>query len=370
MILLNDFRRQWEDTRERALRAFTSVGESGSYILGSRVEAFESSLARCWGLRYSVGVGSGLDALEIALTIAGCQRGDRVLTTPLSAFATTMAIIKAGAIPVFIDTDAFGLISLSACREVLKNRSDIRFLVPVHLYGNVVDLNELRRLQDEFDLAVVEDCAQSILATFDGLPTGSVSEIAATSFYPTKNLGAMGDGGAILTNSEASFEAAKVLRNYGQTEKYLHERLGFNSRLDELQAALLDSAYLPVLPRWTARRREVARCYLDGIQNAGIRCLGSPRGSASSWHLFPVLVSPNHRRQFIAYLNENGIAAGEHYPTLIPCQNALKGWDMEVVNQLDTAERICESEVSLPIHPYLTQDEVRQVIEVCNEWKI
>jgi dTDP-3-amino-3,4,6-trideoxy-alpha-D-glucose transaminase len=370
MILLNDFRRQWDHTSKQAIASFASVGESGWYILGHRLEEFEGSLARCWGVQFAAGVASGMDALGIALTIAGCQRGDKVLTTPLSAFATTLAILKLGAMPVFVDTDDFGLIDLYACRTILKKRPDIRFLLPVHLYGNALDLYDLRRLQDEFDISVVEDCAQSILATFDGAPTGSVGKIAATSFYPTKNLGAMGDAGAILTNSKKSFDEAKVLRDYGQANKYQHDRIGFNSRLDELQAALLTSVYLPELARWTTRRRDIARCYLDGIRHGGIHCLGSPPGSASCWHIFSVLVNPDHKRHFMSFLSVNGICTGEHYPILIPRQRALADRDFEIVNQCSTAARISLSQVSLPIHPYLTDEEVSRVLDVCNAWKV
>ena len=369
MILLNDFKRQWQDTQFRAMEAFRSVGESGWYILGAHLAEFETSLARRWGIPHALGVASGMDALEIALKVLGCKRGDKVLTTPLSAFATTLAILKLGATPVFIDTDEFGLIDMAACRDALRTRADIRFLMPVHLYGNALNLNELRQLRDEFGLNVVEDCAQSILATFDGVPTGSVGHLAATSFYPTKNLGAMGDGGAILTNHRALHEAAAILRDYGQSAKYRHDQIGYNSRLDELQAALLTQAHLPELERWTARRREIARRYLEGIAHAGIQCLGCPPGSDSCWHLFPVLVNPDRKPSFLAHLRENLVCYGEHYPILIPHQRALAGGDFEVIGGCDTAARISVFEVSLPIHPYLTDEEVARVIDICNAWK-
>jgi dTDP-3-amino-3,4,6-trideoxy-alpha-D-glucose transaminase len=369
MILLNDFQQQWQDTQERAIEAFRSVGESGWYILGKRLGEFEESLARLWGMRYAVGVASGMDALEISLRILGCRSGEKVLTTPLSAFATTLAILKLGATPVFVDTDEFGLIDLQACRRVLAARHDIRFCVPVHLYGNSVDLNELCRLQDEFGLGIVEDCAQSILAAFNGRPTGSVGKLAATSFYPTKNLGAMGDGGAILSGNEAFQQAARALRDYGQSSKYHHVQIGYNSRLDELHAAILRNAYLPELQRWTARRREIARCYLDGITHPGISCLGSPAGSQSCWHLFPVLVKPERKGSFMAHLQASGVCCGEHYPTLIPDQPAMAGQQFEVIGNCENASRISSSETSLPIHPYLTAEQVARVIEICNAWE-
>src|SRR5579862_303842 len=355
MILANDFRRQWADIGKDALDAFARVGESGWYVLGEEVLAFEAALADYWGSGHAVGVASGLDAVEISLRILGCRAGDRVLTTPLSAFATTLAIVKLGAVPVFVDTDDRGLIDLARCCELLARRPDIRYFVPVHLYGHSLDLAELRRLRQEFDLKVVEDCAQSVGARFRGESTGSAGQIAATSFYPTKNLGAMGDGGAILTN-DASFDAeARVLRSYGETARYRHEQAGYNSRLDELQAALLRSACLPRLDKWIARRREIACAYQEGLRSAG-----APEGSESSWHLFPIHVA--RRDELLQHLKVSGIAAGVHYPTAIPDQPALAKVPFELADDCATARRICASEVSLPIHPYLTDEEVIRVI--------
>ena len=359
MIPLNDFKRQWQDTRERALEVFNEVGESGWYILGRHVQEFETALASLWGRRFATGVASGMDALEIALRAAGCEPGDKVLTTPLSAFASTLAILKLQAIPVFVDTDDYGLIDVEACSNLLKTRPDIRFLMPVHLYGNVVELRGLP------EVTIVEDCAQSILA----MPSGTVGSMAATSFYPTKNLGAMGDGGAILTDDPELDQAVKTFRDYGQSAKYRHDKLGYNSRLDELHAALLHDVYLPKLAAWTARRRQIARAYLDGIQNPSICCIGNPLNSNPCWHLFPVLVEPAKKPSFFTHLRANGVSYGEHYPVLIPDQRALIGEDFELAASCENARRIARSEVSLPIHPYLTDQEVAQVVDVCNAWK-
>ena len=204
MIQANDFTRQWEDLRDDALAAFEKVGASGRYVLGEEVRAFEGGLAALWGFQYAAGVASGLDAIEISLRALGCGPGDRVLTTPISAFATTLAIVKTGAVPVFVDTDDQGLIDLDRCDDLLRRRSDIRFFVPVHLYGFALDPVALRRLRDEHGLMIVEDCAQT---------TQSAGQIAATSFYPTKNLGAMGDGGAILCRDAALDIRVRALRD-------------------------------------------------------------------------------------------------------------------------------------------------------------
>ena len=369
MILLNDFRRQWEHLGDRVLAAVAAAGEEGWYILGRNVAEFEEALARLWRRRFAVGVGSGLDALEISLRVLGCRAGDKVLTTPLSAFASTLAILKIGAVPVFADTDCSGHLDLGLCREVLRRREDIRFLLPVHLYGNALDTGALRELRAEFGLRVVEDCAQAVMATSAGEPAGAAGQMAATSFYPTKNLGALGDGGAILTDEEAFDRMARVLRDYGQTEKYRHDEVGYNSRLDELQAAVLNRVYLPELAGWTARRRAIARRYREGIRSSCVACLEAPRGSESAYHLFPVLVARGGKPEFMAHLRSHGMVCGEHYPVLICDQKALDGVPWEMAAPPDRARRIAESEVSLPVHPYLTDDEVDGVIDAVNGWE-
>jgi dTDP-3-amino-3,4,6-trideoxy-alpha-D-glucose transaminase len=347
MIQANDFRRQWEDLREDALAAFEKVGASGWYVLGEEVRAFEVELAARWGFPYAAGVASGLDAIEISLRALGCGPGDRVLTTPISAFATTLAIVKLGAVPVFVDTDDQGLIDLQRCHGLLSGRRDIRYFVPVHLYGFALDPGGLRRLRDEYELRMVEDCAQSASAAGD---------VAATSFYPTKNLGAMGDGGAVLMQDAALEARVRALRDYGQTAKYRHDLIGYNSRLDELQAAFLRRACLPRLARWTARRREIAAAYLQGIRNPAVRLPNPPKGSDPSWHLFPVWMDPARRKHF----------GGIHYPVAIPDQKALRDVPFEVPGGCENARRLCASEVSLPIHPYLNDGEVAEVIAAVN----
>lgn len=368
MIPLNDFQRQWADTCEESVAAFREIGASGWYILGSEVRQFEEALARYWGVAQVVGVASGLDAIEISLKALGCGPGDRVLTTPLSAFATALAILNLGAIPVFVDTDEYGQIDLDACEVALESDPRVRFFVPVHLYGHALDEDRLRALCERFDCRMVEDCVQSIGARFQGQPTGSAGQMAALSFYPTKNLGALGDGGAVLTNDPELAQRARMLRDYGQSSKYRHELVGYNSRLDELHAGLLRRVSLGRLPAWTEARRRIAAAYVTGIRNPAICVPGSPAGSQSCWHLFPVLVDPSRKAEFQAWLAARGIGCGEHYPIAIPDQPAMAGVAHEVVGDLSRARRICRSEVSLPIHPYLRDAEIACVIDACNQW--
>lgn len=357
---MNDFRRQWADTAEDVHRAVSSVGESGWYILGEQVRRFEASLASCWSAAHAVGVASGLDAIEIALRASGVERGDKVLTTPMSAFATTMAIVRLGAIPVFCDTDSNGLIDFDQAREALLAFPEIRYFLPVHLYGIPLDADRLRSLIKEFALTCVEDCAQSILAS------PLVGAAAATSFYPTKNLGAMGDGGAVVTNDSSMATRMCQLRDYGQSAKYAHAEVGWNSRLDELHAAILNSAFLPRLPVWTARRREIAARYLRGWKRSDIRtAAGTP--PSGCWHLFPVYTA--HKASFIAHLRERRIGYGEHYPRVIPDQPAMQNVNYIVHGDVPNARRVAEQEVSLPIHPYMSDNEVDRVLEAIDEWR-
>jgi dTDP-4-amino-4,6-dideoxygalactose transaminase len=369
LIVLNDFRQQWAETGAAVMEAVEQVGSGGWYVLGQAVSRFEQDLAAWWGLDQAIGVANGLDAIELSLKALGCGPGDFVLTSPISAFATPLAIIKLGAQPVFCDAGQGGQVDLDACRRTLEQRPDIRYFVPVHLYGQCLNLDELDRLRDDFKLGLVEDCAQSIGARYHGRACGTAGQYAATSFYPTKNLGAMGDAGAVLCNSESAALPIRQLRDYGQTGKYRHDLLGYNSRLDELQAAILGKAYLPRLTAWTERRRQVAAAYLAGIQNPALRPVPPPEGSEGVWHLFPVLVDAARKQDAMAHFKAHGVATGEHYPQALNEQKALAYLAGKWGSDCERAREFCHGEISLPIHPYLKDEEVRQVIEAANGWQ-
>jgi dTDP-3-amino-3,4,6-trideoxy-alpha-D-glucose transaminase len=370
-VRANPFDRQWAAIREDALAAVARVGESGWYVLGREVEAFERDLAAFSRVHCAVGCASGLDAIEIGLRALGLAPGEEVLTTPLSAFATTLAIVRAGGVPVFVDTDAGGLVDLERAAECCAARPGLRFFVPVHLFGHALDLEHLGRLRREHDLAIVEDAAQAVGASSRGAQVGSVGQVTALSFYPTKNLGALGDGGALLTDDDDLAAAARCLRDYGQSAKYEHDRLGLNSRLDELHAAVLSSALLPRLSEWTARRGHLAALYLDGLDHPLVHPLPAAEGSESVWHLFPVVVDEARRDEMLRHLRAAGVQAGIHYPGLIPDQSALAdvAGGFHVLDRLANARRLAASEVSLPIHPFLRDDEVERAIEVVNGWE-
>jgi len=363
-VVANDFARQWADIGEDALAAVDRVGRSGWLILGEEVRSFEQELAAWWGIPHAVGVASGLDALEIGLRAAGVPAGARVLTTPLTAFATTLAILRAGAVPVWCDVDASGGLDLDRADAALRADPAIQALMPVHLYGHPLDPTALRRLAAEHEVVVVEDCAQSAGAARDGAPSGAAGLVAATSLYPTKNLGALGDGGVLLTADAELAERARSLRDYGQRGRFEHVEPGLNSRLDELQAAILRTALLPRLDGFLARRREIAGRYLEALGDGPLR-LVEPTGGTSARHLFPVEVVAGDPAAVAEQLRAAGVGVGRHYPFVCPDQPAAAAGIS--LDPLDNARRLAERELSLPLHPYLADDEVDAVLAACAE---
>jgi dTDP-4-amino-4,6-dideoxygalactose transaminase len=364
-VRANDFERQWEDVREEALDAVDRVGRSGWLVLGEEVRAFESELAEWWGVPFAVGVASGLDAIEIGLRAAGVGDGARVLTTPFTAFATTLAVFRAGAEPVWCDVDDSGSIDLDRVEAALRADPSIRAVLPVHLYGHPLDPAELERIAAEHDVIVIEDCAQSAGASREGRATGTAGIAAATSLYPTKNLGAMGDGGVLLTKDAALAELAKSLRDYGQQERYEHTELGLNSRLDELHAAVLRSAFLPRLDGWLARRSEIASLYTEALADGPLRPIVAAGGESAN-HLYPVEVIEADPAEVAGQLRERGIGVARHYPFVCPDQGAARGRGVEL-DELSVARRLAERELSLPVHPYMEDSEVEAVVGACLE---
>lgn len=353
------------------MAAVDRVGRSGWYVLGDEVRTFERQLSELMARDHAVGCASGLDAIEISLRALGLRPGDEVLTTPFSAFATTLAILRAGGVPVFVDVDETGLVDLKLAAQCIESHPTIRYFVPVHLFGQSLDLNALQALKEKHDLAIVEDCAQAIGARSNGRATGCIGEAATLSFYPTKNLGALGDGGAMVFDDAGLAETARTLRDYGQAGKYVHDRLGLNSRLDELHAAILRTAFLPRLAQWTERRTQIAQRYLEGLSNPAVVPLPTPAGSEAVWHLFPVQTSGGGRDDLCDWLRKADVQASVHYPHLIPHQKGLEeaAQGYRVFGSLETAERLSKEEVSLPIHPYLEDAEIDRVIELVNRWR-
>lgn len=341
--------------------AIDRVIARGWFVLGPELEAFEQEFARAAGAAHAIGVGNGTDAIALTLRALGIGPGDEVVTTPLSAAFSALAIMMAGATPVFADIDPDRLtIDPRAVEAAITPRT--KAILPVHLYGQPADLARLEVIASRRNLALVEDACQAHLATSGGRPVGSVGLAGAFSFYPTKNLGALGDAGAIVTSDDRLAARLRRLRNGGQADRYQHPEFGVNSRLDEIQAAVL-RVRLERLPAWTARRRQLAARYRAGLFGSAV--VVPPEFDAGHvYHLFPVLTP--QRASFMAHLQARGIGSLIHYPIPIPRQ---PGITTPVRDGCPVADRTCAEICSLPLHPHLTDAEADRVIDAVREWE-
>jgi dTDP-3-amino-3,4,6-trideoxy-alpha-D-glucose transaminase len=344
------------DDADAIRAAIERVLARGWFILGPEVEAFEAEFAAASGARYAVGVGSGTDAIALALRAAGVGAGDEVVTTALSAAYTALAILMTGARPVFADIDAERMtIDPAEIESAITPRT--RAIVPVHLYGQPAAMGKIEAIASRHGLAIVEDCCQAHLATENGRPVGTIGIAGAFSFYPTKNLGALGDGGAIITNHRDLASRLKRLRNGGQTDRYRHAEFGVNSRLDEMQAAVL-RARLPRLDGWTDRRRTLASQYRLALAESGVTV---PRevDRGHVYHLF--VVRSAARNELQAHLAAHGVETLIHYPLPITRQPAFAA---TAPADCPVASRVCGEALSLPLHPRLSDADVALVATV------
>lgn len=364
MILFNDFASEPDSLRAAEVAAFERVARSGWYVLGPEVKKFESDWAVASGAAYAVGVANGMDAIEIGLRALGVGPGDEVITTPMTAFASVLGIVRAGATPVLADIEpATALLDPDSVRRCITRRT--RAIMPVHLYGQLRNMDRLSELAAECGGYLVEDCAQAHGASLDGRRAGTFGAWGAFSFYPTKNLGALGDAGSLNTELQEVATAASVLRNYGQSERYHHPVLGLNSRLDEVQAALL-SERLPYLAIFTERRRDIAEAYYAGIDSAGVRLLARPvERSSHVYHLFAVASAERDRLQ--QHLAARGVQTLIHYPVPVHCQPPCADVARDPAG-LDAAERHAAECLSLPCHPQMSDAEIETVITAVNDF--
>jgi dTDP-4-amino-4,6-dideoxygalactose transaminase len=365
VILMNDFKAEPPELRAAMLAAAKRVIDSGWYVLGNEVTAFEKQWAAACGVGYGVGVGNGMDAIEIALRAMDIGPGDEVITTPMTAFATVLAILRAGATPVLADIDpTTALLSMASVRRCLTAKT--RAVLLVHLYGQVRDMTDWQALCKAQGIHLVEDCAQAHLARWQGKVAGSFGVAGAYSFYPTKNLGALGDAGMLVSNNQALAERAGRLRNYGQSVRYYHPEIGMNSRLDELQAALL-SERLKWLPAFTKRRQEIALTYQSEIDNPEIKKPAQPEeNSAHVYHLY--VLTCVKRAELERHLHQNGVQTLIHYPIPVhqqdPCINIRR--DPKGLNCSELYAAQC---LSLPCHPQMSNDEVNHVAQSVNTFR-
>jgi dTDP-4-amino-4,6-dideoxygalactose transaminase len=342
------------DDARGAREAVERVISRGWFVLGPELEAFETEFAAASGAARGVGVGTGTDAIALILRALGIGPGDEVVTTPLSAAYTALAVMMVGARPVFADIDPSRL-TLDPEQVARAIGPRTRAILPVHLYGQAADMAALERLASRHGLALVEDCCQAHLGTAAGRPVGTIGVAGAFSFYPTKNLGALGDGGAVITNDQSLADRIKRLRNGGQVDRYRHDAFGVNSRLDEMQAAVL-RARLPRLAVWTARRRALAAAYRSALASGPVD-VPKEHDAGHVYHLFAVRARGRDALQ--AQLAAGGIETLVHYPIPIPSQPAMVGANP---HDCPEAARACDEVLSLPLHPGLTDDEAAGVV--------
>ena len=354
--------RKWLALRDKARAAVEQTFQSGRFILGPEVEKFENAFAGYCGADYCVGVGNGLDAITLSLRACGVGPGDEVLVPAHTFIATWLAVSNIGAQPVPVEVDAATYnMNPDRIRAAVTNKT--KAIIVVHLYGQPADVDQINRIAKEAELAVIEDAAQAHGAKYKERPAGSLCDVAAFSFYPTKNLGCIGDGGAIVTSNKDIAEKVRRWGNYGSDQKYIHTEAGVNSRLDEIQAGILNVC-LPELEAWNARRNEIANRYIEKLTGDLIQLPKKVDSIAHVWHLFVVQV-PN-RVDFQDRLQRKGVNTLVHYPIPPHMQDPyMDNFGRDV--SLTITENLSERIVSLPMDPFLTDDEVDYVCECVND---
>jgi dTDP-3-amino-3,4,6-trideoxy-alpha-D-glucose transaminase len=361
-VPFGDLKRQYETLKADLDTAALRVMAGGWYILGPETRAFEEEFAAFCGVGHAVGVASGTDALQLALVALGVGAGDEVITVANAGVPGTVAILQAGARPVFVEVDEHSF-NLDPATLEAAITAHTKAIMPVHLYGRMAEMAPILAIAERYNLPVVEDCAQAHGATYHGQVAGSIGACGCFSFYPTKNLGALGDGGMVVTDDATLAERLRRLRQYGWERKYYSsEPDGANSRLDELQAALL-RVKLQHLPEWNARRRQIAEIYDDLLVGADLTL---PTAAADGEHVYHLYVVRSHERDHLqAALRERGIGTDIHYP--LPAHRQPIYAAFEPAGGLPTTERLAEEVLSLPIYPELTDAEVRTVATAIRE---
>lgn len=349
-----DLQRQHEEIREELAAAIAGVVESGRFILGPEVESFEREVAQQCGVAHAIGTNSGTSALHLAMLAAGVGQGDEVITVGLTFWATVAAVLYTGATPVLVDVDPATCNMDPRLLERAITRKT-KAVLPVHLYGRCADMDAITAIARRHGVVVIEDAAQAIGSTYKRRPAGSLGDIACFSFYPAKNLGAIGEGGAVVTDNPAYAEQMRALRDHGSSRKYTHELLGYNYRMEAIQGAAL-RVKLKRLSGWNSARRTIAARYRGVLR--GVEVLPEADVDEQNYHIFPVL--SDQRDALRSHLGDKGIETGIHYPIPAHRQPAFQKLGLRAPD-LPVTERVCEQVLSLPMHPYLTQSEVETV---------
>lgn len=362
MIPLVDIRRQHDPLRKEINGAIAKIIDSSAFVFGEELERFEAEFAKFCGTKYALGVGNGTQALLLSLRALGIGKRDEVISVANTHTATIHTVVQLGAKSVLVDCNEFFNIDVSKIEE--KITSNTRAIIPVHLFGQPCDMKAIMKLARKYKLKVIEDCAQAHGAEFKGKKVGSFGIAGCFSFYPGKNLGAMGDGGAITTNNKALYEKLIKLRYFGQgKDKYHHEIVGFNSRLDNLQAAIL-RIKLKHLDRWNRERRMAARLYTKLLADI----VETPKEMKNTRHVYHLYVVKVPRRdELLNKLHKEQIYAGLHYPIPLHLQKAHQALGYKK-GDFPVAEKAADTILSLPIFPGITENEVREVVDSISEF--
>lgn len=362
-VPLLDLVKQYKNIEAEIKAAVDDVLSSGNYIMGKHVADFEQKMADYCNVKCAIGVANGTDALLLVLDALGIGPGDEVITTPFTFFASAEVVSQLGAKPVFIDIDPktynFDVSKLEAA--ITPNTKAI---IPVHIFGQPVDMDEVLALAKKFNLYVVEDACQAIGSKYKEQKIGSLGVAGCFSFFPTKNLGGYGDGGMIVTNDEELAKKIKILRAHGSNPKYYHSMIGYNSRLDSLQAAMLN-VKLAYIDQWNAARRQKAAVYNEALKDLPIQVPFEKESRYSVYHLY--IIQTDLRDELMAFLQEKGISSGVYYPVPLHLQEVYKdlGYDRE---SLIESEKAAKGTMALPLYPEMTEEEQQYVISVVREF--
>ena len=362
MIPMVDLKGQYQDLKDELQLELNKALESAQFILGPNVRAFEEETASYLGVKHAIGCASGTDALHLALIAAGIGEGDEVITTPFTFIATAEAILYVGATPVFVDIDPKTFnINPEKLEAAITSRT--RAIIPVHLFGQPADMAAVSELAERHNLKIVEDCAQSFGAETNGQQTGSIGHAGAFSFFPSKNLGCYGDGGLVTCQDDDMAAHLRVLRNHGSWKQYHHSELGFNSRLDEIQAVIL-RAKLKRIDDYNKNRRRVAHRYTAGLSS--IKGISPPHEDGLGTHVYhQYTLLTEHREQIMNALREQQIGCAIYYP--IPLHRQQVFAETCAGMSLPVAERVSEQCMSLPIYPELSDRQVDHILEVIEQ---
>lgn len=363
-IPLLDLKAQYQTIREDIQKAVDRVLESGQYIMGPEVTAFEEEIAAYCGVKHAVGVGNGTDALLIALDAQGIGPGDEVITTPFTFFATSEVVSQLGATPVFVDIDPDTYnIDVTQIREHINEKT--KAIIPVHIFGQPANMDEIMSLAKEHNLFVLEDAAQAIGAEYQGKKIGAWGHAATFSFFPTKNLGGYGDGGMIVTNDDDLAAKMRILRVHGSyPRKYYHNMLGYNSRLDALQAAILRVKFR-YLDTWNNGRREKAKLYDQKLKDLPVKTPFHAPDRKHIYHLY--IIQAEERDELMQYLKDHGVSAGLYYPLPLHLQEVYKDLGYSE-GSIPNAEYAAKRIFALPVYPEMTEAQVDEVVSVMKQF--